>query len=183
MYPLIDFRSDAQDLTAKAFAEKYARFFFVYIGPGGGSWTEDTNWMSAQTATVQLNGKEEVLGSWALPLAKRPGNPNPKQISIGRARTCDLALRYAFISKLHAHLIESQHRYSLQDQGSSNGTKVNGVPLPRGESVGLEPGDRISFGQLELRFVAAEAFHAELRRAEPPSSSTAFGVRPRFDES
>lgn len=172
MNRLEEYREDALALALDPFVEKYAPWFLVHIASGGAKWNEDMEWSTLHLSATEAPPQGEPIASWAVPVNKRPGNPHPDRISIGRARSCDVVLRYGFVSKLHAYLLDKGGRYSLMDLGSSNGTKVNGVALPNNESVRLEHGDRISLGRLELRFVGAEAFRAQLRRDEPPSSSS-----------
>jgi pSer/pThr/pTyr-binding forkhead associated (FHA) protein len=91
--------------------------------------------------TIKLNrlvdesGREHVL---------RPG-----ENTIGR--TGDIAIEDGRVSRLHASVTVRDGKYTLQDLGSTNGTKVNGTALPASEQRELSVGDRISFGGFEVQ--------------------------------
>ena len=67
-------------------------------------------------------------------------------------REGDLALASTMLSRRHAKVTKSGDAITLEDLGSTNGTKRNGVPLAQGERVTLAGGDTVSFGGVELRF-------------------------------
>ena len=93
-------------------------------------------------------------------IAKRPGNPYPERISVGRANNCDIVLRFAVVSKLHAHFCRSADgTLQLYDLGSSNGTWHNGRRLQTGERVVLAPHDLISFGGVHCELVDAAGLY------------------------
>lgn len=173
MFPLEQFRPDALALDAGPFAEKYAALFLVHTSHGAVVWGEPMEWQTA-IASRDAPPASAPSSSWAIPLRKRPGNPHPEQLSVGRARSCDIVLRYSFVSKLHAHLILDDRGLAVRDLGSANGTKVNGVALEEKVRVHCELGDRLSFGQLHVRVAAAAMFHAQLRNPHPPASSRVF---------
>lgn len=51
------------------------------------------------------------------------------------------------VSRVHANLLVEGNTYYLEDMGSSNGTYINGLPLPKGNRHRLNSGDRIAFGK------------------------------------
>ncbi len=51
------------------------------------------------------------------------------------------------VSRVHANLVIEGDVYYLEDMGSSNGTYINGLPLPTGNRHRLRIGDRIAFGK------------------------------------
>src|SRR5438309_3241613 len=83
-----------------------------------------------------------------LELVKRHGNPFMDRISIGRASNCDVVLNDSSVSKLHAHIRESDGELHLSDVDSQNGTQVNGVRLEPHEPTALKIGDRVRFGSV-----------------------------------
>jgi hypothetical protein len=102
---------------------------------------------------VDLESASEVLA-----VKKSPGNPYADRISIGRARNCDLVLRDASVSKLHAHFItrEPSHELELVDLGSHNGTLVDGKPLAANQALIVRPGCVLRFGNAVATFVDAQ---------------------------
>lgn len=71
-------------------------------------------------------------------------------ISIGRGLSNDLVLDDPRVSRHHAQIWGQSQRFAIADQGSTNGTYVNGVPVSSEHP--LHPGDVISLGGLELEF-------------------------------
>ncbi len=69
--------------------------------------------------------------------------------TIGRTSGNRLRLRNPHISRFHAVIEKTNSGLSLTDQGSRNGTFVNGMRI---ETVPLEDGDRIVFGNIEMTF-------------------------------
>jgi pSer/pThr/pTyr-binding forkhead associated (FHA) protein len=67
-------------------------------------------------------------------------------------REGDIMLSDARASRRHAQVHSDGGTISVEDLGSTNGTKVNGQPLASGEKRTLNPGDKVSFGGIELQF-------------------------------
>jgi adenylate cyclase len=97
----------------------------------------------------------------------RPGVP----LVLGRALSSDLPVLDPTVSRRHAELQVEGESVSLRDLGSSNGTFVNGIGIPRDQTMRLTPGDRIVFGRVlfELRELSPvlvdDASAAGIRRA------------------
>ncbi|WP_437673482.1 FHA domain-containing protein [Sorangium sp. So ce131] len=89
-------------------------------------------------------------------IVKAKGNPYPDQISVGRTRNCDVVLRHPSVSKLHAHFRQdAQQRLVLIDNGSQNGTRVNGKLLSENEPQEVAVGDVLQFGRLTTSLLDA----------------------------
>lgn len=89
-------------------------------------------------------------------IAKRPGNPYPDRMSVGRAFNCDVVLRFPVVSKLHAHFsLTAEGQLQLVDLGSSNGTWHNGQRLEPGRPVIVRPSDLLSFGGVHCEVIDA----------------------------
>ena len=86
---------------------------------------------------------------------KAPGNPYLDRISIGRAPNCDIVLRDASVSKLHAHIASvGGGAYAITDNRSHNGTLVNGSRLIDQPQT-LRFGDSLQIGTVVAKFVDA----------------------------
>ena len=98
-------------------------------------------------STTQMPGRGEVLlGGRAAFLVKRPGNPLPSLITLGRAANCDLVFPIGTVSKVHAYLRRRTEGWSLVDQRSTNNTTLNGKPVQgEGERL-LTEGDVVGIG-------------------------------------
>lgn len=93
-------------------------------------------------------------------IVKRPGNPYPDRMSVGRAFNCDVVLRFPVVSKLHAHFsVMASGELRLTDLGSSNGTWHNGLRLEPGRPVLVSPRDRLSFGGVHCQVIDAAGLY------------------------
>src|SRR5215470_1494694 len=115
--------------------------------------------VSAMTATVvgtqgRLIGMEFSVGS--------------KPITFGRGEENDIVLTTASASRLHAELRPEASGYVLYDRGSTNGTRVNGVPVT---VRSLGHGDLITIGDETFRFDGPDS-SATTRAVRVPAASS-----------
>jgi FHA domain len=74
-------------------------------------------------------------------------------VRIGRASDCDLILDQAGVSRHHAELLKlDAATYELRDLDSTNGTRVNGVPI---QTATVGDSDQIRLGSFVLRLYLA----------------------------
>lgn len=161
----------AQQMGRQAFVTRHLGWYLlkhpnpVSVVPKG-----ELGW---NTVAVNVEGEEfadPFPGEWRmLEIRKRPGNPFPDRIGVGRAQNCDIVLRLPYISKLHAHFVPSvgtdgpgipgsnarMAYLRVVDSRSANGTSVNGRDLAAGESAEATSGDWIGFGPLRLQLLDA----------------------------
>jgi hypothetical protein len=87
---------------------------------------------------------------------KEPGRIyeiSKESLSMGRSRESDIFLEDLAVSRLHASLVNMGNgSYALKDEGSANGTKVNGQLVNKFQTYPLQEGDRIQLGQTVLVF-------------------------------
>lgn len=89
--------------------------------------------------------------------------------TIGRTDDNFILLSDTSISRRHAVIYRTGTFYSVEDFGSSNGTRLNGVALT--SRAELNPGDRVEFGNVEFVFVPGEQSVNPALFAAPKSSS------------
>jgi predicted component of type VI protein secretion system len=70
--------------------------------------------------------------------------------TVGRSRDCDVVLDDAGISRRHAELRRGPDGWTVADLGSTNGVRVNGVPVHGAQP--LRSGDRLELGSTEIVF-------------------------------
>jgi len=73
-------------------------------------------------------------------------------ITIGRVSDNNIQIEDASVSSNHAELTLRDTDYILKDLGSTNGTRLNGNKIEPDEEHQLQPGDRIRFGSIEVRY-------------------------------
>lgn len=117
--------------------------------------------LQAETDNADPSHIVPSVNHWqATKIIKRPGNPYPERVSVGRALNCDIVLRFPVVSKLHAHFsLTVNGQLRLTDLGSSNGTWHNGLRLEAGRPVLVEARDRLSFGGVHCQVIDADALY------------------------
>jgi hypothetical protein len=74
-------------------------------------------------------------------------------VKVGRdPQFCDFALYDDFTSNPHFSVQLEQTQFFITDEGSTNGTKLNGAPLPPRQRMLLQPDSIIEVGQTRLQF-------------------------------
>jgi hypothetical protein len=101
----------------------------------------------SQRLAVQVTG-----GSGRLPPLHLPGPGRPVLV-VGRGPSCDLVLADPTVSRRHALLRRFGDAWFVEDLGSTNGTRVNGLRIRT--STVVRPGDSVGFGGVAFRVRAA----------------------------
>jgi pSer/pThr/pTyr-binding forkhead associated (FHA) protein len=73
-------------------------------------------------------------------------------MTVGRDNANDIVLDSITVSRYHAVLLCDASGVRLIDLESTNGTSVNGVPVPSDEAVALNNGTLIQLGQVRARY-------------------------------
>jgi pSer/pThr/pTyr-binding forkhead associated (FHA) protein len=89
---------------------------------------------------VQREGKLEGVVAW-----------ESDEMRAGRADDCQIVLASSGVSRCHVTLARSEDGYEARDEGSVNGTWINGLKL-EGTRL-LRPGDVVKIEEYELTFV------------------------------
>jgi hypothetical protein len=125
------------------------------------------------TRAIDMNFDPMPNVTQVVSVKKNPENPFPDRLTIGRATNCDVVIRFAFISKVHAHLFVQGDKLTLRDNKAANGTFHNRKKLDAGGSRSIKLGDTLGFGALELELVDAARLYQLLRAPTPLSQSAA----------
>lgn len=129
----------------------------------------DPNQSGVQLLTVSVRsaGVLRYLGRVAF-VCKKPGNPFAHLISIGRSASNDVTIAVESVSKVHGYLVNEDGHWRYTDHGSTNGTKINGAKIEKGEKIVLNDGDVIQLGlEVMLEFLSPAALY---RRATKSGS-------------
>jgi pSer/pThr/pTyr-binding forkhead associated (FHA) protein len=136
-------------------AKEYARDEgYVLRGPVTVKLIDDD---TVKTGRIQITSKvrtnESPVVAATLIVAGRPPMPlGSSTIVIGRSPECDISFDDANISRRHAEIRVVLGAHVVSDLGSTNGTKVNGVPITLERT--LRDGDIIALGSHTIRFEA-----------------------------
>lgn len=128
--------------------------------------------------------------SWTLHWTDSNGvtqcQPITATLTIGRAQGSTVRLDNAYTSRRHALLWVEGGQCYIRDEGSQNGTRVNGQALPAKTPRALQSGDQFSIGETAFQVIAAGAPQAQALSAVPlvpsggprPIAPTAQSVTP-----
>jgi hypothetical protein len=165
-HQLSDFHEDCQKLDADSFAGRHGEAFLIHHGPIGslklpGDQDKTMNFdFSTTDPRMNFNPGRDFL---VFPVRTSLANTAEENIfSIGRNETNEIVVPDITMSSIHAFLMKRDDGdFYLQDMNSTNGTSVNGVPVPaqgEGEPLRLKSGDRIRFGGVKFTFLRLEEF-------------------------
>ena len=97
-------------------------------------------------------------------LTKRPGNPFPSFVSVGRFPNNDIVLAIESVSKLHAYFTIEDGVWKLTDCDSTNGTRLNGELIEPNKATPLADMDSLQLGtEITAVFMAPESLYATAR--------------------
>ena len=123
---------------------------YTFLGPVEVTvgWNEELSRSTFVISSEVVEG-EELPGGWiVLPDGHRvPIGEEP--VVIGRLPECEIPLADANVSRRHAELRRDGTSVVVEDLGSTNGTRVNGVPV---RTQRLASGDLITVGITTFRF-------------------------------
>lgn len=78
-------------------------------------------------------------------------------LTVGRAPQCDASINDGTLSSVHLLVAQRPDgAWQVQDQGSRNGTLVDGAPLPRQVWLPLRDGMRIKAAQVSLSYLSPQ---------------------------
>jgi hypothetical protein len=105
--------------------------------------------------SIRIEGTRESAARGAASFTLRvvrgmpPGGSFPveREVLVGRGEEADVALADPLVSRRHARLVPLAGAVELTDEGSANGTFVNGERVVRAV---VRAGDRIAFGDTEM---------------------------------
>ena len=123
---------------------------YTFLGPVSVELRSDPE-LQASTfeITTDVDDDAGAIAGWVeLPDGRRLG-VSAEPLTIGRMPDCSIPLADPNVSRHHAEVRREGDRAILFDLGSTNGTKVNGVPV---QSRELSDGDVITIGRISLRF-------------------------------
>ena len=102
-------------------------------------------------------GQAELIDADNVISETRLSLPIEKQVvKIGRDNSNDIVIPKDSISSLHATIEYRNGYYYLEDQRSTNGTRLNDAKVQENTPMRLKSGDKIHFAVYEFRFLMPE---------------------------
>jgi pSer/pThr/pTyr-binding forkhead associated (FHA) protein len=86
---------------------------------------------------------------------EQPIDLNKSKMTIGRDSNNDIIIPKDTVSSLHAAIDYKDGYFALEDQRSSNGTRLNEHPIEAYKPIRLKSGDRLKFDIYEFTFFVA----------------------------
>lgn len=126
-------------------SEGYAFLGPVHVEIG---WSEGLSRSTFLISSEVLEGEEAPAGWVVLPDGRRVAI-GEEPVTIGRLPECGIPLSDANVSRRHAELRRVASEVVISDLGSTNGTRVNGVPV---REQRLADGDVVTVGITTFRF-------------------------------
>jgi len=114
--------------------------------------TDDTpeDGILGPTISVPIKTKRAAATTLLLPIRRRPGS-SLALITIGRAANSDIRIEDVHVSKFHASVKTIEGILFFEDHHSTNGTLINGQPLPMSTARALTNGDTLILGGKDSR--------------------------------
>ncbi|MBS1984271.1 MAG: FHA domain-containing protein [Bdellovibrionales bacterium] len=118
---------------------------------------------NSQFAIVAADEKTKVATGAVKPLLKvLKGEPTQREIQlengfswiVGRSAKCHIQIDNQKISRQHFKIIKIGNSFRVEDMGSANGTRVNGVAVTDSP---LHPFDTVQAGPVEIQFLMASS--------------------------
>jgi pSer/pThr/pTyr-binding forkhead associated (FHA) protein len=163
MDDVTEYLRKARGVTQGTFQQLYPHYF-LYKHPRQAVIERATEPdIDYATRAIDMNFDPMPTVTQVVTVKKNPENPFPDRLTIGRATNCDVVIRFAFVSKVHAHLFVQGDKLTLRDNKAANGTFHNRKKLDPGGSRSVKLGDTLGFGALELELIDAARLYQLLR--------------------
>jgi len=168
---LADYYDDVNTLNPVAFGVRHSEAFLLHFGsvsslelPRGVDQTLQLEPSDQETSQSDPQADFLVFPVMRKEVFKRQG----QEIHVGRTADNDVVLPDISVSARHALIyVGSKDVYEILDEGSRNGTLLDGLPVPvigRGDAMRMRTGARLRIGRLGLTFLRVAEFHSLVER-------------------
>jgi hypothetical protein len=170
-----DIQDLARTLDRETFARKFKSSFLVVDR----SADEPANcFETIEASSVPTSLLQTIRGVEAHEIVKSSNSPYQDRISVGRARNCDVVLRYPSVSKLHGYFRAlADGQLEFVDVGSHVGTRLNGRTLQPNMPEIVKVGHVLLLGRVSTRLAAASAVWDLFKARERRPGSGGSGVQ------
>ena len=104
MEELTEYVRKARGVTQPTFQQLYPHYFLFKHAKAVMASRSGDHDIDYATRAIDLNFDPMPNVMQVVAVKKNPDNPFPDRLTIGRATNCDVVIRLAFVSKVHAHL-------------------------------------------------------------------------------
>ena len=116
---------------------------------------------ASQTSTFDRdemsNQVEALRTAVVVPITPSNRNLHEDRITVGRDPSCDIRLTSKLVSKLHIQFRKNAaEQWVIEDEGSSNGTLLNGLKIEKNEPYRIHSSDQIVLSDVGAVFLDAE---------------------------
>jgi pSer/pThr/pTyr-binding forkhead associated (FHA) protein len=159
------FLSSAADVTQAAIA--FTCPVCRTQNPPGERWCRDCGFLLGSTVEGPLEMPEPVAGPRLIGDGGREFPLRAGANTVGR-ENADILLLDPTVSRRHAQIVLEDGAAFVEDLGSTNGTRIDGAPVPIGERSSIAEGSELRFGSVALRLALGDA--ASVGGAGAPTS-------------
>lgn len=159
-----DLRSDAAELSAEEFEDRYGSAFLLLSSTG---FKQPKSATSTEVLLLDLGdgAGERTAGVSVRAVPIRAAENSPSHlITVGRTANNDVTIADISVSRFHAFFKRTPSGgFQLQDVGSTNGTIVNESSVctkEAGPPTDVKSGDNIRFGQVDTTFLEVNALRS-----------------------
>jgi signal transduction histidine kinase/pSer/pThr/pTyr-binding forkhead associated (FHA) protein len=163
----------AFELTERDFVERHRHPFLIEfaIEPGSATGTDLLATRAQRLprdSTISLRPTPANMYGRLYELVQKRAD----DILVGRSPLADVRIDDERVSTKHAKLQRGRGAWLVTDLRSTNGTTLNGRPVPYGVPLPLRSGSIVGFGVLSFKFLEAVDLHRLLRAGGADTPST-----------
>lgn len=115
---------------------------------------------------------QDLMSPRVLVVRKKTGQHAPSSwVVLGRTAVSDVLVNDYTVSQQHARIRFARGHYELEDMGSRNGTRVDGVSIQPQVILQLSSGQVLQFGRVALSFLRPSDLYRSLRKSMGKTSS------------
>jgi hypothetical protein len=168
MMSIKELRTLGVSLSAEEFRRQLGPFVLIQRPPSAESSETLDPTHTANRGMIEQGMLSLLFEFEDLMVATLPPLGETDSLMFGRQPDCDVVLDEGSVSKQHAVLRwnEAEHRCTVKDLGSRNGTFLNGTIIVNREAP-LKDGDILSVGYIQFWYLLAETLHTRLRGTRP----------------
>jgi hypothetical protein len=168
MISIKELRALGASLSAEKFRHQLGPFALIQRPPSAESSETLDPTFTANRGMIEQGMLSLLFEFENLLVATLPPLRETDSLMFGRLPDCEVMLDDGSVSKQHAvlHWNQAEHRCTVKDLGSRNGTFLNGALVMNREAP-LRDGDILSVGYVQFWFLLADTLYTRLHSSRP----------------